>query len=402
MTGARVLLCLVFGLSSACSCDEPSSDDAPVTPVTGWQQVIPFQETPAGIPSIHAASCGLCHAAIYAEWQTATHAVALQDLQFQFEWRRQDQLWLCINCHTPLANQLEQVVVGLRGGDYLRPVFEPNPRFDRELQQESITCATCHVRDGAIIGPGLGGDPPHPVRTDPELLSQRTCERCHNVSATLSSTLVCNFSTGDEWDESPAREEGRSCIDCHMPSVERQIAAGGPVRTSHQHRWPGSGIAKFPEDVQTVRAAYVPGYEIELSARHTSTDERPGVRIELVITNSRSGHALPTGDVERFITLNVSVEDAAGASVWTHEERIGERWEWYPAARQLSDNSLRPGERRVLELEAPIEGAAAETLFVEVIAHNHRMDEQNARLSGILGRYPLSVETMRERVPVSP
>ncbi len=28
-----------------------------------------------------------------------------------------------------------------------------NPRFDAELQQEGVTCAACHVKDGVIYGP---------------------------------------------------------------------------------------------------------------------------------------------------------------------------------------------------------------------------------------------------------
>lgn len=409
MTRAGLGVGLGLALLSGCtSCDEPPPDDTSITPLTErWQQVIPFQETPAGIPSIRASDCGTCHRAIYEEWRSTTHAVALQDLQFQSEWRKDGQLWLCLNCHTPLANQLERVVTGLYDGDYRRPVAEVNPRFDRELQQESITCATCHVRDGAIIGPGLGGNPPHPVRTDPEVLSLQICVGCHNVSTRLSDTLVCNFSTGDEWSESPARRDGLDCIDCHMPTIERPVAVGGPVRTSHQHLWPGSGIAKFPDDAPAVRAAYRPGYELELVARRAQTGEGlPVVAIELAITNSRAGHSLPTGDVERFITLSVSLQAAAGdgpagSALWTHEERIGERWEWHPRARQLSDNSLRPRERRVLRFEAPLEEPPDGDLFVEVVARNHRMTEENAREAHIYGRYPLSVETMRTRVAVT-
>lgn len=41
-------------------------------------------------------------------------------------------------------------------------------------------------------------------------------------------------------------------------------------------------------------------------------------------------------------------------------------------------------------------------LFVEVVAHNHRMTEENARGAEIFGRYPLSVETARTRVEVAP
>jgi len=405
----------ILSLLSACgSCDGGANGDTSgpgavaedaVTPLTEpWMRVIPFQETPEGLETIRAAECGECHTEIYAEWQTATHAVALQDRQFQAEWNKDDKLWLCANCHTPLANQFEDVVVGLIDGDYRRPVTEHNDRFDPVLQQESITCATCHVRDGAILGPGFGGESPHPVRVDPTVLSQQVCVACHNVHARLSGTLVCNFSTGDEWAMGPAPREGLGCIDCHMPTVERPIAEGGPVRTSHVHRWPGSGIAKFPEDVETVRGFYVPGYEIEVAAHRTETGGgEAAVAIELTVTNHRAGHVLPTGDVERFITMSLSIQSEDGVSLWDHEERFGERWEWHPEARQLSDNSLEPRVPRELRFEAPLpadQGGTGAPLFVEVIGQNHRMTEENAEGDGILGQYPIAVETMRTRVEV--
>ena len=114
-----------------------------------WEMPIPQQEIPAGLVSISAVSCAVCHQEIYDEWKQSTHAVAFQDLQFQAEWKKDDIL-TCLNCHTPLQNQQEFIVKGLINGDYKTPVKEPNPHFDKNLQLESITCATCHVRDGSV------------------------------------------------------------------------------------------------------------------------------------------------------------------------------------------------------------------------------------------------------------
>ncbi len=164
-----------------------------------WQLAIPFQETPEGLDSIRASYCGGCHAAIYAEWKATTHAVALQDPQFQAEWKKDGELWLCINCHTPLENQLERIVTGLKNGDVHQPVTKANPRFDAQLRDESITCAACHVRDGFVLGPGIGVDAPHPVKRRERSDAQRLCEQCHNVQERLTDTLICTFNTGDEW-----------------------------------------------------------------------------------------------------------------------------------------------------------------------------------------------------------
>ena len=140
--------------------------------------------------------------------------------QFQAEWAKDGQVFVCRNCHTPLQNQQETVVTGLIAGDYHRPVEAANPSFDPALRTEAITCAVCHVRDGFVIGP-YGNDAPHAVRQDPALLSAQACLNCHNVQGELSPTLVCTFTTGDEWQRSPYPARGETCITCHMPEVQR-------------------------------------------------------------------------------------------------------------------------------------------------------------------------------------
>ncbi|MCB0686757.1 MAG: hypothetical protein KDC53_09530, partial [Saprospiraceae bacterium] len=47
-----------------------------------WERAIPCQETPAGLVSIRAFDCGICHREIYEEWKLSTHAHAWTDLQF--------------------------------------------------------------------------------------------------------------------------------------------------------------------------------------------------------------------------------------------------------------------------------------------------------------------------------
>src|SRR3990172_5401685 len=115
-----------------------------------WEKAIPNLKVPEGLESLSASECGDCHEEIYHEWQQSNHAIALQDLQFQAEWAKDDSLWVCLNCHTPMQNQQEFIILGKRDGDYFQPVKQVNPHFDPELLEESITCAVCHVRDGAV------------------------------------------------------------------------------------------------------------------------------------------------------------------------------------------------------------------------------------------------------------
>ncbi len=386
------------------STSETASDQAKgttVTPLTrSWERAVPAQDTPDGLETLRAAECGECHSAIYEEWKTTAHALALEDLQFQAEWRKDDNLWLCLNCHTPLENQLERIVTGLKNGDFRSPVAHPNDRFDATLRDEGITCAACHVRDGTILGPGLAEDAPHPVASGAGLLSQQMCEGCHNVQEQLSETLICTFATGDEWRASGLAEEGKGCIDCHMPAVMRPLVEGGDVRPGHEHTWMGAGVAKLPQLVEPLRMAHVPGYDVEVRARRTSSDTGEKVLIDASIMNARAGHELPTGDPERFITLDLVLLDDSDVSHWSHTERIGELWEWAPEAKQISDNSLKPGERREFHYAVSLSHGVDDLLFVEIIARNHRMTEENARAMGIYGRYPLAVETIHQYVSV--
>lgn len=378
----------------------PGEDTAIVPPSQAWHTALPQQTVPVGLVGLRASQCGVCHTAIYAEWRTTTHAAALRDPQFLAEWRKDGELPLCLNCHTPLQNQQPHVVVGLREGDLTRPVLAPNPEFDEALKAEAITCAVCHVRDGAVLGAGTSTAAPHPVRAGSNGLSQATCESCHNIQAVITESLICNFATGDEWRERGGAQEGPGCIDCHMPRVMRPMVPGRGVRPGRRHTWFGAGIAKSPDEVADVRAAYRAGYDVELRATLRGDGAERRVVVELAITNARAGHYLPTGDPERFISLSLELVDDVGTRLWHHRERIGEVWSWHPKAERLSENRLRPGERRDYTFEVAVSDLAQPPARVALVARNHRMTEENARATGILGVYPLAAETLRIWAPV--
>ncbi|NIT57461.1 MAG: cytochrome C554 and C-prime, partial [Aliifodinibius sp.] len=94
------------------------------------------------------------------EWKNSTHAMALRDIQFQSELTKEDSpKWLCLNCHIPVQNLRESVITHLSDNDIFAPIKTANPNYDPELQQEGVTCISCHVRSdkktakSAIIGP---------------------------------------------------------------------------------------------------------------------------------------------------------------------------------------------------------------------------------------------------------
>ena len=70
-----------------------------------YAHAIPFQKIPEGLTSLKAESCGQCHREIYDEWKTSIHAHAYVDPFFQAYWKKDKNIWVCLNCHTPLENQ---------------------------------------------------------------------------------------------------------------------------------------------------------------------------------------------------------------------------------------------------------------------------------------------------------
>ncbi|MCA9570097.1 MAG: hypothetical protein KC656_19765, partial [Myxococcales bacterium] len=301
----------------ACTEIPPEAPAAPV-PVDAWPAAMAFDATRplyerplgdgrAGLPGVadlSAESCAACHAEIAAEWRTSVHAVAWIDPQYQAEIGKSGNRWLCLNCHTPLKVQQDRFAVALEDGDVERPVLVDNPDFDAALREEGITCAACHVRDGVVHGPGLGGNAPHPVKADPTYRSGELCLRCHQATATYpGKSFICVFDTGREWRDGPYDDEGKSCVTCHMPTVERPAALGGPTRTVARHWWRGAGIPK-------IAGRYPPPEANPFGLSLAAAVE--GGELKVTATNANAGHMLPTGDPERKVFVDAVFLGSSG------------------------------------------------------------------------------------------
>jgi len=323
---------------------------------------IPASPVPSGLNDVRSETCGECHEAIYSEWTESTHAHAwTDDAQFMAELRKSERQgvdWMCINCHTPVTTQLEQLVVGLEGGRKDRPIRIQNPDFDPRMQDDAIGCAACHVRDGVILGPFGDTEAPHATRKAPELLTPAVCTECHQANAYFEELeLACAFDTGAEFASSPYARDGKTCQSCHMPSVERPLMEGMPPRKTRRHFFGGSLIPKAPAYASTVdafSAFYSHGLTLSWDDLPTSLDAGPQ-RLVARYVNATAGHKLPTGDPERWITVRATVETATGVVLASAEERIGAVYQWWPSVEKLSDNRLLPKESRqlVLEFHAP-------------------------------------------------
>jgi hypothetical protein len=364
-----------------------------------------YTKVPEGLPDLRSETCGACHGEIYAEWKLSTHRRAwLDDAQFMEELAKSrgdhaghgeqasDVSWMCVNCHTPLINQLERLVVGLEDGDIGRPIYVDNPFFDPELQLDAIGCATCHVQDGIVYGPFGDTDAPHPVAKGEFLLDERNCLRCHQAEAMYPErNLGCFFTTGEEWRNSKFGESGQTCQECHMPSVTRKLAEAfdRPERETRRHWFGGSLIPKHPdfaEELEPLKAVFGSGADIEVfvddSARCEGVEDC--LRLVVRVANAHAGHRFPTGDPERHVDVDIRAVDAAGAEVGANSLRIGSIYEWWPEIRLLSDNRLMPGEYHDLVLEIE---RGRPVHRVEVVARKYRMFEEAFDYHKLEGRY---------------
>jgi len=362
-----------------------------------WENPVPFQETPAGLASLRAEDCGLCHQEIYREWQISTHAHALSDMQYQAELHKSPETqWLCLNCHTPLLNQRAEYAVSVLDRSPGKPVMESNPRYDARLEAEAVTCAVCHVRDGFVLGPYGDSSAPHPIRKEPRLLTEEACTQCHQATAAYTDVLVCTFDTGAEWKASPYAERGEVCSHCHMPAVERPLTPGGQPRRTRRHYFIGSMIPKVVLGSMNglplnPRYLFRSGLKVGI-AGITTADGATEAAVRL--KNAYAGHMLPTGDPERFIRVELTLS-AAGQEIGAQTLRIGQRWEWWPKARKLSDNRLKPLEERIETVR--FDGEAERPFAVEVRVVNVRIAQEAAEYHDLTGKYPTQVEVQRFR-----
>ncbi len=362
-----------------------------ITPLTNsWDIAIPNQKIPEGLVSLSAKSCGVCHQQHYKEWKHSTHSHAWTDPQFQAEIAKESSPFMCINCHIPLQNQQEFIVTGLVNGDIYQPVSHRNPHFDQALQQEGINCASCHVRDGAILGPTGTAKAPHKTIKDTLHLSENLCISCHNAVAVVTPQLACTFETGDEWKKGPYFGN-KNCKSCHMPDTIRSIVPGYERRKSRQHYFMGSGIPKFIDKPTKM----LNGLFIEpLNFKHNSKTGDT-LHFDVDITNKYAGHKVPTGDPERFIIIEQSIYDKDSTLVSQRKHRIGEEWEWYPKAKKITDNNLLPNEKRSFSFEF-IKPNKKDLYYVLKVS-KHRSTPENKAYNKLPESYPLSITIFEKK-----
>lgn len=362
-----------------------------------YARPIPFQKIPVGLESLRAEECGRCHKEIYKEWKSSIHAHAYGDPFFQAYWKKDDNIWVCLNCHTPLENQQPTLIHSIPNDRVERAVQTPNPRYDPEYQQEGVTCAACHVRDGVIYGPFDDSVAPHPTQFDPDFRTTKICYRCHNVvSGPFQFYNVGPCGTYAEFEgEFFMKEKGFICQDCHMPEITRPVAAGAPIRHGRQHLWRGG---HDPEMIKRAVAVQVQAYPLEPGPGET-------VSLSLTLINAGAGHKIPTGDPDRHFTVEFVVRDSNG-QVYHHQEETMGRWIlWQPVILELYDNRLLPLASRDYQFSYEIPREKQDLVVEARVRYHILTDDQHEMLRekyGLTGDDPYVFTIYHREFPLGP
>ncbi len=361
-----------------------------------YAKAIPYQKTPEGIDSLRAESCGTCHREIYEEWKTSIHAGAYEDPFFQAYWKRDRNIWICLNCHTPLENQQPTLIKEIPRGRVEKAIQVPNPHYDPEYQKEAITCAACHVREGVIMGPFDDSVAPHPTKFDPSFRTAQVCYRCHNVvSGPAQFYNVGPCGTYAEYEgKFFMQERGMICQSCHMSEVERPVAEGGPIRQGRRHLWRGG------HDPEMIKRAVA----VQVKADPATPKAGEQVLFTLTLINAGAGHKIPTGDPDRHFTVEFIMQDKQGKVLDRQTDTMGRWILWQPAIVELYDNRLLPLASRDYTFSYRFPTEQGRVTLKTLVRYHILTDDQHEMLKrkyGLTAEDPYSFTIYERSFPLS-
>ncbi|HDZ88757.1 MAG TPA: hypothetical protein ENH38_09115 [Nitrospirae bacterium] len=338
-------------------------------------------EIPRGLGAVSALECRKCHEEEYREWSGSMHAKAWTDPYFQVDSAYDGSQQICMNCHIPLENQQKNLVLGFRDKEKFNPILKPNPDYDPSLQNEGVTCAVCHIRDGKIVGPFKTGNAPHAVEYDPEYFSGvNPCMRCHVVSGKRWDTFYRVPPCGTvaeirEGDEEP------DCIGCHMP-----VRDGGPrgARRGRMHTFRGGHHPSM------VKSALKVEYKKETGGSNDIT-------FTFTLTNTGAYHYLPTGTPDRYLTLEFRLLNTDGKVVKQETYTMKRYILWRPFIIDLKDTRL-PYNRPVSYFFSFRKEKTQ--AFLEVTVRYHLLDEKRRKRIGYKNTEPVAYPVYNMKIPL--
>lgn len=277
--------------------------------------------------------CVDCHADIVAQWELSRHRTAWTNDIFQAGFIAEPRVF-CIQCHAPAEEQVAEVLVNI---DFYRSLWydtnitnAPGHLAPEPKAAEGVNCVVCHLRDGQMLTASEPSpDSPHEHRVDAQFATSAACTTCHDfpmvafVNGELAMTDEMMQTTAHEW-EAWRERSGRTehCPDCHMPDGDHNMQGGNS-----------------PARVQ--------------NTIHVAASASP---LALVLSVEDVGHAVPTGDLFRHLTLEARCGDD-----WTVLSTFGRRFaakgeDGAGKKRQVADTRLVPGIEARVEIPSACAG----------------------------------------------
>jgi hypothetical protein len=330
---------------------------------------------PVGTPTpptaaLTAQQCGVCHQAIYQQWQNSMHSHALTspltivqtnaDLAGPFaKTDNPDPQKFCVNCHGPTVSA------------QVTSAAMPPPASTH--WKDGITCTSCHQFDGtpekgsgAFQGSYQGsGFQQGFVQVDNEMLGamdspvgnsahssnstgqdfapnpNQLCANCHEVWIDYDHDGIVEKgldlalqTTWDEYKEYKTLGGSQSCVSCHMPVVPGLTRAAdsaqipgqqytqAPDRQVHDHSFPGVDFALDDATQGTntlaARTAMLESAATFFIDRNSIFNSNDGIGFSVFLANSGTGHNLPSGFAfARQMWIEITATDDSGQTLFT-------------------------------------------------------------------------------------
>jgi hypothetical protein len=255
--------------------------------------------------SLAARQCARCHAKQYREWQPSRHAGAVSPgVAAQMFPLPPDEVAGCLRCHAPLAEQ----------------------QTDRELRDDAVVCAGCHVRGWTRHGPPNPSPTLLPIAgypAKPLAIYERAdlCLPCHQLPPRTAVGGKPLLDTYREWLEGPYMRRGVQCQHCHMPNREHTFLGVHDPET-------------FRQGVALTASAHAHGAAVTVVAE---------------LANVGAGHYLPTTPTPA-VWLQIELRDRDGRAIAgaTSTLRIGRDVHYANGWQERSDTRIAPGARATM------------------------------------------------------
>jgi len=256
--------------------------------------------------------CAGCHQDVWDEWTTSYHAKAWTDPMVR---RLADgfRMTECIDCHAPQP-------IHVTGVDQ-----RVAPR--QHSRSDGVDCLSCHLLDdGVSVAAGRTVDTSavagacRPKET-PSMRDSSSCVGCHNQHETVDEVLASNT--------------GKTCLDCHMETVERSAKDGRSARKGHSHRFPGA-------------------HEVFMHKRATTfAAEVKGDEFLAFTTNSGGAHHIPTDARHRSYNVWITLLDESGNVLLEETQMADAEYRLYYRNQFRPSTQIRHAETKVARWPVP-------------------------------------------------